>query len=183
MAKRKKTLDLASILKLEVPILGTVTLCEGEDWEYEAPIYRPSGSKWLVLYPKLGKYMVSLMRNLFPNEADSILEGNEDVQAKLEEQNVNVEELFDAMIENFGDDMFRDELVPNVFGFDEYTETGESGMSQIAEYFDRYVGPNEFVPAFISASMMIISYNQSRPEVAEAQKKSSAEANGAEPDQ
>lgn len=170
MAKRKKKLTLNQILQLQVPPLGEVTLCEGEEWEYTVEIKRPVGARWLKLYPQLANYVFKVAEELYPDQPEVLVAGDNEIA--IEERDVDLKAMFEAMETHFGSETLKRDLMPAVFGTHERPE--------LNDYFEAFVGPNEFMPAFLNAAMMIISYNQGREDVVEAQKKLPDANNGAD---
>lgn len=155
------------------PPLGTVVLCEGEEWELEVQVPRPTGADWIKRYPVLTLFVTSFGRKMFPEQfSDEVsANGKADVNVTVPEeegQELDYERILESMAEFFGKKEFIGDYVPAVFGMD--TNDKDAMM-----YLHTFMGPREIINPFMEAAAMIIQYGSDRDDVKEAQKKSPPE--------
>lgn len=168
----KKTVgDILAEYDSGPPALGTVILCEGDPWELEVDVPRPTGSAWIKRYPVLFRFVTDLGRGLFPEQFDGIQDGNGQVDIDTNPEKVDLDwnTILDVMESSFGKKEFINDYVPAVFGMNTDDKVA-------MKYLDRFLGPKDIIAPFLAAASMIIQYGSDREDVQEAQKKSLPEA-------
>ncbi len=154
------------------PPLGTVVLCEGEEWELEVEVPRPTGSGWIKRYPVLTLFVTGFGKKMFPDQfSEASTNGKADVSViALEEEadGLDTERILESMAEFFAKKEFIEDYVPAVFGMD---TSDKDAMT----YLSTFMGPREIIQPFMEAAAMIIQYGSDRDDVKEAQKKSQPE--------